>query len=44
MSLVKIDALKDLIHVMAHMKFCTYFKSFGAIWKIFGVVDVHKIY
>jgi hypothetical protein len=42
MSLVKIDVFKDLIYVMAHMKFCPYFKSFWAIWKIFGVVDVHK--
>jgi len=44
MSLVKIDALKDLIHVMAHMKFCPYFKSFLEIWKKFSILDAHNIY
>jgi hypothetical protein len=44
MSLVQINALKDLINVMAHIKLSPYFKSFWAIWKTFGIADVHKIY
>jgi len=44
MSLGNIDTLKDLIYVMARIKFYLYFKRFWAIWRIFGIIYVHKIY